>query len=125
MTTTARLRAAGLTISVRGDTLLVEPSSAITEELRAFIRSNKPALLQELRAAQTARQCRLDQAIRQLSEVPTRRAAYIAGDETDGVIPVTAVLRTPDGMITGDLAIPEERWDSWLFLESLEEAEAC
>jgi hypothetical protein len=56
-----------------------------------------------------------------LAEAPTRRAAYIAGEEADGVIPVTVVVRTPTGPVTGELVIAKERWDPWLFLKFLEE----
>jgi len=56
-----------------------------------------------------------------LAEVPTRRAAYVAGDEVEGVIPVTVVIRTAQGLVTGELAIPRDRWDPWLFLRFLEE----
>jgi len=119
MTALLRLRAAGLKLTAHGDTILVEPRSGLTDELRALIRANKQALLNELRAA--AREPRIAQATRQLTEAPARRAAYIAGEETDGVVPVTVVIQTPDGLVTGDLAIPKERWDPWLFLKFLEE----
>jgi TubC N-terminal docking domain len=42
------LRSAGLRLSSRGDQLLVEPKSALTEDLRALIRGNKAVILREL-----------------------------------------------------------------------------
>jgi len=40
-----QLRAAGLTLTASGDTLLVEPRSVLTDELRELIRANKPVIL--------------------------------------------------------------------------------
>jgi hypothetical protein len=75
----------------------------------------------EVAAANHERQQRVDQATRMLAEVPDRRAAYIAGDERDGVIPITVVISTREGLVTGDLTIPKDRWDPWLFLKFLHE----
>jgi hypothetical protein len=72
-------------------------------------------------AAVREREQRVDQATRMLREVLTRRAAFVAGEECDGVIPVTVVLSTPHGLVTGDLTIPKDRWDPWLFLQFLRE----
>lgn len=44
----AQLRERGLRVVAQGDALLVEPRSALTDELRAMIRANKPQLLREL-----------------------------------------------------------------------------
>jgi hypothetical protein len=54
MSAVARLREAGLRLMARGDTLIVEPRSALTDELRAVIRENKPAILREL-ASETSK----------------------------------------------------------------------
>ncbi|HVZ36444.1 MAG TPA: hypothetical protein VG963_28640 [Polyangiaceae bacterium] len=43
-----RLHAAGLRVTAMGDTLLVEPRTRLTDELRAYIRQHKPVLLAEL-----------------------------------------------------------------------------
>lgn len=48
-------------------------------------------------------------------------AAFVAAEVSDGVVPVTVVIRTAEGMVTGDLEIPEDRWNPWLFLEFLGE----
>jgi len=56
-----------------------------------------------------------------LEEIPTRRAAYIGGDESASVIPVTVVLCAAAGLVTGELAIPRDCWEPWLFLRFLQE----
>ncbi len=48
MSPLSRLRDAGLRVTAMGDTLLVEPSTRLTDELRAYIRQHKPVLLAEL-----------------------------------------------------------------------------
>lgn len=50
MSTVATLHAAGLSVTVNGDRLRVEPSSRLTEDLRAYIREYKPAIMAELTA---------------------------------------------------------------------------
>lgn len=42
------LRSAGIEVSVRGDSLIAKPASRLTEELRAALRANKPAILAEI-----------------------------------------------------------------------------
>jgi len=44
----ADLQRRGLRIRAQGDALIVEPRSALTDELRLLIRANKPQLLQAL-----------------------------------------------------------------------------
>src|SRR5262245_26587135 len=44
----AQLRKHGLQLTPQGEVLLVEPRAALTDELRALIRANKPAILREL-----------------------------------------------------------------------------
>ena len=73
------------------------------------------------RSVDPAREHRIAKAITMVAEVLTRRAAYIAGDERDSIISVTVVISTQAGLVTGDLAIPNERWDPWLFLKFLQE----
>jgi hypothetical protein len=65
------------------------------------------------------REGRIARARSMLSEVPTRRSAFIAGEERGGVIPVTVVIRTAHGPVTGELAVPKARWDPLLFLQFL------
>jgi hypothetical protein len=47
--------------------------------------------------------------------------AFVAGELGDGHVPVTVVLCTLEGLPTGDLIVPEDRWDPWLFLQFLRE----
>jgi hypothetical protein len=67
------------------------------------------------------REQRINQAIRMLRDVPSRHAAFVAGQPADGHVPVTVVICTSAGLATGDLEIPEGRWDPWLFLRFLQE----
>lgn len=50
MPAVARLRSAGLRLTAQGDTLLVEPRSALTDELRALIKAHKTEILEALAA---------------------------------------------------------------------------
>jgi hypothetical protein len=69
----------------------------------------------------TVRQGRIDKAVEKLNEVPSRRAAFVAGEESDDMVSVTIVIRTVLGLATGELAIPRRRWDPVLFLNHLAE----
>jgi hypothetical protein len=55
MSAVAQLRSAGLTLTASGSTLLVEPRSGLTDELRALIRANKSAILEALTAEASER----------------------------------------------------------------------
>jgi hypothetical protein len=66
-----------------------------------------------------ARANRLREATQMLRGVPSRHSAFIAGQECGNIVPVTIVIRTAQGMVTGDLVIPKDRWDPWLFLQFL------
>ncbi len=68
------------------------------------------------------RQERIDKATRLLRESPRCRAAFV-GQESGLLIPVTVVIRTPQGLVTGELAVSKERWDRVLFFEFLEDQE--
>ena len=72
-------------------------------------------------AGSIGRERRIERATRMLRAAPTQRASFIIGDESDGLIPATVVIRTTKGLVTGDLAIPRGRWDPWLFLKFLRE----
>lgn len=64
---------------------------------------------------------RANQAIRMLRELPGRHIAFVAGEPGDGPLPVTVVICTREGMVTGDASIPIDRWDPWRFLRFLQE----
>ena len=48
-----KMRAAGFSLSVEGDKLMVEPLSRLSDSQRAYIRSHKPALIGLLSDAET------------------------------------------------------------------------
>ena len=152
MSLLAQLRAHGLRLSTAGETLRVEPGSALTDQLRALIRTNKPAILEELVAEsrkeklpvgpeacvalaagwrgeweprdpiERARETRRQRAIGMLRDVQTHRFAVVAGELVGSVIPVMVAIRTVDhGIVTGELAVPADRWDPALFLKFLRE----
>jgi hypothetical protein len=120
MAAVARLHAAGLRLAVRGDTLLVEPRSALNDELRQFIRQNKPAILRELVTLERRRQ----QVERELAEHSEKRVAADAPLRPEPGAPVSVVIacRTPAGIVSGELLVQRERFDAALFFRTLEAA---
>ena len=64
---------------------------------------------------------RLQRAVGMLREDLTTPAAFVAGEPAASQVLVTVVIRTPQGFVTGEVEIPEDRWDPWLFLRFLEE----
>jgi hypothetical protein len=135
MSPLALLREYGLQFSVTGDAgdvLRVEPRTALTDELRELIRTNKAAILRELaeqaatgsRPSDLKRQERIDRAIRMLQEAASGRAAFIAGQEEGGIVPITIVIRSKHELVAGELAIPQDRWDPALFLRFLQDQDA-
>jgi hypothetical protein len=65
------------------------------------------------------REGRVAQARCRLREVPSRRCDFVAGEERHGLVPVTVVIRTSRGLVTGELTVPKSRWDPLLFLQFL------
>ena len=122
MSVVGRLRAVGLRLEARGDTLVVEPRSALTDELRAFIRENKPAILTELETLER-RRGRLE---RELADHPEQRVAADVADapvRPEGGPPVSVVIavRTVAGIVSAELHVPRERFDAALFMRTLTE----
>jgi hypothetical protein len=70
------------------------------------------------------RRRRIALATKMLRLGPSQRCAFIAGDMTDGAIPVTVVIRSMDGLIAGELLIPSDRWDPLLFMKFLRDQDA-
>ena len=68
MTALARLRERGLRLHMTGEQLIVAPSSALTDELRALIRAQKRSILDELagvrEAQRAARQTKVEAQLR-------------------------------------------------------------
>jgi len=140
MTALVRLRAAGLKLTASGGRLLVEPRSALTDELRELIRANKSALLKELRAADNVRyrtsaaalEARRYRVERQLREHPELRVAFDAinaplrpgpGEQVSVVLGV----RCGEHILVGEITVPRERFQPALFLLTVDPSEkpAC
>jgi uncharacterized membrane protein len=92
------LRELGLTITADGDALIVQPRKLLTDELRAAIRANKPAIL--------ASERRRAKALALLEENPNLRRAVIceAGDPAIIGIAVCTVGYC-------ELEVPAEKYD--------------
>jgi hypothetical protein len=106
------LRSAGLRLSSRGDQLLVEPKSALTEDLRALIRGNKAVILRELAENQAPGLTPLQEEARQdviarLAVHPNVQRAFATRFEGETLIVALAVR----GIGTCELAIPIERFN--------------
>jgi hypothetical protein len=68
----------GLILTTHGSTLLVEPRSGLTDELRALIRAEKPAILEEL-AAEAAERRKAIKSARDAAPLSEYDAALILG----------------------------------------------
>jgi hypothetical protein len=111
--------AAGVRIELAGGGN-VRASGALTHELRAAIRANKPAILAELAANDAAidpgTERRKARALRMLEEEPARRIAVVA--EAGDPAHVTVAIR---GVAVGELEIPAERYDGFALLALMEQ----
>ena len=120
------LRSAGLRLTARGDQLLVEPKTALTDELRRVIKARKADLLRELAAEspahpaavapvtaaqELARQGVLDD----LRDLPHVQRALRYRQEGDVVI-LTVGIR---GVGTCELSVPAEKFDLAMLLAHL------
>lgn len=118
----ACLQGAGLQLRSSGEQVIVTPRSALTDELREFIRDNKPAILDELTALER-RRARVE---RELVEHPGQRAAIDAADsplrpEAGKPVSVVVAIRTTAGIVSGELSVPRERFDAVLFFRTLQD----
>jgi hypothetical protein len=73
-----RLREHGLRLKPAGEHVIVEPRSALTDELRTLIRSHKPAILRELANEAEERRRAIIQA-RDAAPLSDFRAAFVMG----------------------------------------------
>src|SRR5438105_3001211 len=114
-----RLQERGVHLRIQGDAIVAAPRDALTDELRALIREHKPALLDAMKAAQPcldelsnneARELRREQAVQMLRELSSRRSAFLAEERDEQVLVMVAVRTIECGIVTGELAIPKERW---------------
>ena len=124
----AELRARGLRVTVDGDKVIVAPRSGLTDELRALIRANKPVILREV-AAETrpALEMRGALAARRLLDDGKLRVTFdvvdapLRSEKSGPPVSVVLAVRTPQGIVFGELHIPRERWDVVLFAQILEQ----
>lgn len=90
-----QLRSAGLRLRAQGDQLLVEPKTALTDELRAMIRANKVTILGELLGGGSAFSPAQEQArqtvLERLAAHPEVQRAIDARFEDDVLIVALAV----------------------------------
>jgi hypothetical protein len=109
-----------------GEQLIVAPSSALTDELRALIRAQKRSILDELagvrEAQRAARQTKVEA---QLRTHPELRVAFDCENVLLQVCsgePVSVVLAIRHGehILSGELHIPCERWDTEVFLRTID-----
>jgi hypothetical protein len=117
-----RLALAGIRLSLREPgQLAAEPREALTDELRALIRANKPALLAALYPLERGQEIRRQRALEKLAESPDRtRTAIFDIDADPSVVICTVAIR---GVGTCELQIPRERYDPWAILDALRKAD--
>ncbi len=117
----AHLSALGVRLTRAGDHLIAEPSSALTDSLRAMIRAHKAELLAALEEPQTARQAALarerkERALAYLEAHPEARRACFADVQSDSVhIVLTVALREPWGAV--EVLVKRERFDAMALME--------
>ncbi len=118
----ARLAVAGVRLSVLApNQLAAEPREALTDELRALIRQNKPALLAALTPLERSSEARQQRALARLAESPDSRRVAIFDLGADPVAVICTVAVRDGG--TCELRIPRDRYDPWAILEALQAAE--
>ena len=117
-----RLALAGVRLSVLGpDQLAAEPREALTDELRALIRANKPALLAALIPVGRGREMRRQRALAKLDESLDKNRAAIFDIDADPANGICTVAVRDVG--TCELRIPRGRYDPWAILDALQAAE--
>jgi hypothetical protein len=119
----SQLRRDGFSVLPDGDRVLIEPASKLTEELRATIRANKPALLKALSTLERRRA----RVIRELQENAELRVAFDALNtplKPGAGEPVSIVfaIRSPThGIVSAEFSVPRERFDLVMFGQMLDE----
>jgi len=93
------------------------PAGRLTAELREALTKHKAAILDVLQA-ERVRENRAGRLARELQERPGDRYCFEV-TEADPVI-VALAIRTATGIVVGELAIPQDRWDHALFFSALE-----
>ena len=117
------LTLAGVRLSlIAPDRLAAEPKGTLTDELRAFIRANKAALIEALKTTDRGWERRRKRVLAKLEAEPgmARVAILDAGADRDAVICTVAIRNVG----TCELRVPRDRFDPWLFQEALSRTEA-
>lgn len=118
----ARIAAAGIRLKPLPDgRIWVEPRAALTDELRALIRSHKAELLQALAGepeADPRAEARRQKVLAMLEANPGARYALITDDRADPETVVVALAIR--GRATCELRIPREKYDGTLLLDLIE-----
>jgi hypothetical protein len=117
----ARLSALGVRLWREGDSLVAEPRSALTDDLRALIRAHKAELLEALAGdalPDPAAEARRQRVLAMLAERPGARYAVVTHDPgaPEPVI-LTLAIR---GVATCEMLIPRDRYDPFLLLDLIE-----
>jgi len=118
-----RLALAGVKLTLLGpDKLAAEPREALTDELRDFIRANKAALIEALKATDRGHERRRQRVLAKLEAEPGRARVAIVDAEADRDAVICTVAIRNVG--TCELRVPRDRFDPWLFQEALSRTEA-
>jgi hypothetical protein len=116
-----RLALSGVKLSIEGESIVAEPRSAITEELRELIRGNKTAILRTLAPIEQGRLMREQRALAELEHHPTlQRWAIFDADETPDFVICTVAIRNVG---TCEFKIRAQKYDPWLVLDALRSTE--
>jgi len=114
-----RLTLAGVRLSVLGpDQLAAEPRAALTDELRALIRTNKSALLAALARLEPGRGIRQQRALTKLADSPDLKRVAIFDIEANPTAVICTLAIRDVG--TCELTIPRDKYDPWLLLHALD-----
>lgn len=107
----------GILLEVAGDQLRYKsPRGVLTPELVGELKAHKPELLLELSRLSEQQQA----AIEKLKDTPSLKCAFVVGDSDSNPVRVSVAVRTEDGIAVGDLLVPAEKWDPFLFLEMIQ-----
>jgi hypothetical protein len=113
----AKVAAAGITLTRLPDgRIWAQPSSRLTDDLRALIRAYKPELLASL--ADPAPEARRRRVLAMLEVNPGARYALITDDRADPAAVIVALAIR--GQATCELRIPRDRYDGTLLLDLIE-----
>ena len=111
-----QLTALGVRLHRKGEALVAEPRSALTDAARAMIRAHKAdllAVLGEGPLSNPAAEARRQRVVEMLDENPALRLAVVCDAEGDPV-PLAVAIR---GMGTCEVHIPAARFDPFALLE--------